>query len=65
MLPPHLEEIVGRIRFREPAAARVRLEALAADPSELLTLERLGWMRCGASDGGKFLESAWRTSEAF
>jgi len=31
MLPPHLEEIVGRIRFREPAAARVRLEALAAE----------------------------------
>ncbi len=41
MLPPHLEDVVRGVAFRDPASARARLEELAADSGELLALERL------------------------
>lgn len=41
MLPPDLEGLLERVRFRDPAAARARISELATDPADLLTLERL------------------------
>ena len=41
MLPPDLEDLLKRVRFRDPAAARARISELATDPADLLALERL------------------------
>ena len=42
MLPPDLEDLLKRVRFRDPAAARARISELATDPADLLALERMG-----------------------
>src|SRR5262245_17686894 len=48
MFPSDLEALLSRVGFRDTKAARARLEELAGDDAELLTLVKLGDGLAGA-----------------